>query len=385
MKQLYSPDNALSVAGLTDYIQNLLEGDRLLQKIWVTGEVSSTNNHAAGIFFTLSEPDGSAAINCVVWKSLRSRLVEQPKRGEQFLVLASIRLYPKRGDYQLNVFQVLPVGEGLQALQLQQLRSRLQAEGLLDSQRKRPLPPFPSTIAVVTSPTAAAWGDVQRTLTQRYSGIKVLFSPAIVQGERAASSIVRAIKRVNGDGRAEVLILARGGGSVEDLSCFNEERVVRAIASSEIPVVTGIGHERDESLADLVADVTAHTPTAAAEMAVPAFARLYEQHLQRKRRLRECLQERSIEESEYLALLRRRISALPNTSRTLQQAEAKCQLFKQKLVALDPAAVLQRGYAVVRNSEGKIGREAVDFNPEEEITIQLSQGVVKAKIIEINE
>lgn len=385
MKQLYSPDNALSVAGLTDYIQNLLEGDRLLQKIWVTGEVSSTNNHAAGIFFTLSEPDGSAAINCVVWKSLRSRLVEQPKRGEQFLVLASIRLYPKRGDYQLNVFQVLPVGEGLQALQLQQLRSRLQAEGLLDSQRKRPLPPLPSTIAVVTSPTAAAWGDVQRTLTQRYSGIKVLFSPAIVQGERAASSIVRAIKRVNGDSRAEVLILARGGGSVEDLSCFNEERVVRAIASSEIPVVTGIGHERDESLADLVADVTAHTPTAAAEMAVPAFARLYEQHLQRKRRLRECLQERLIEESEYLALLRRRISALPNTSRTLQQAEAKCQLFKQKLVALDPAAVLQRGYAVVRNSEGKIGREAVDLNPEEEITIQLSKGVVKAKIIEINE
>ena len=194
-----------------------------------------------------------------------------PAVGEQIIVLGSIRLYPARGEYQLSVWQAIPAGVGLQALRFQQLKNRLTAEGLFDDERKQPLPTHPQTIAVVTSPTAAAWGDIQKTLKSRYPGLQVLFSPATVQGEQAPNSIAKAIQRVEKDGRAEVLILGRGGGAVEELACFNDERVVRAIAECSIPIITGIGHQRDESLADLAADASVHTPTAAAEIVVPSL------------------------------------------------------------------------------------------------------------------
>ena len=380
---LYVADTALSVAGLTSYIQDLLEGDRQLQQVWVTGEVSSINDHRRGLFFTLCDPDGGAAIRCVVWHSQRSKLIQQPKRGEQLIVLASIRVYPKRGEYQLAVFQVLAAGEGLQALRYQQLRSRLEAEGLFDLARKRSLPPYPQTIAVVTSPSAAAWGDIQRTLEQRYPGLHLLLSPAAVQGEQAPASIAAAIERVNWDGRAQVLILARGGGAVEDLSCFNDERVVRAIAQSAIPVITGIGHQRDQSLADLVADLSAHTPTAAAERAVPAFAQLVAEHQQRLSRLIEVLKRRLSQESEHLEQLRSRLKDFPSTSRCLSQATARCQMLRHKLVALDPQAVLKRGYAVVRREDNTAVCSTANLVPEQELTIQLSQGFLTVKITKI--
>ncbi|ACK68736.1 exodeoxyribonuclease VII, large subunit [Gloeothece citriformis PCC 7424] len=376
-------ETALSVSGLTTYIQDLLEGDEQLQQVWVTGEVSSLNDHPRGLFFTLSDPQVEAAVNCVVWNSQRLRLVEEPKVGAQILVLGSIRLYAKRGDYRLTVFQVLAVGEGLQALRYQQLRSRLQAEGLFDHERKRLLPLHPQTIAVVTSPTAAAWGDIQRTLSQRYPGLHLLFSPATVQGEEAPPSIVRAMERVNRDGRAEVMILARGGGSVEDLSCFNDERVVRAIALSQIPVITGIGHQRDESLADLVADVSVHTPTAAAERVVPDYNQLVIDHQQRVNRIIDSVRERLQQESNYLDQLHSRLTQLPTTSRYLAQMTAKCQLLKQKLIALDPQEVLKRGYAVVRKRDEKIIRTTDELVPEQELTIQLGQGFFKVKVTDI--
>ncbi len=180
---------------------------------------------------------------------------------------------------------MLPAGEGLQALRYRQLKARLAAEGLFDVERKRPLPTYPQTLAVVTSTQAAAWGDIQRTLAQRSPGMKVLLSPATVQGPQAPASIAKAIARVAADGRADVLLLARGGGAVEDLACFDDERVVMAIATSPIPVITGIGHQRDESLADLVADTCAHTPTAAAEQVVPSLDELYQEQVNYLQRL----------------------------------------------------------------------------------------------------
>ncbi|WP_013322996.1 exodeoxyribonuclease VII large subunit [Gloeothece verrucosa] len=376
-------ETALSVSGLTTYIQDLLEGDEQLQQVWVTGEVSSLHDHPKGLFFTLSDPQVDAAISCVVWNSQRLRLVTEPKAGEQLLVLGSIRIYAKRGEYRLTVFQVLAVGEGLQALRYQQLRSRLQAEGLFDAQRKRPLPLHPQTIAVVTSPTAAAWGDIQRTLSQRYPGLHLLLSPATVQGEEAPMSIVAAMERVNRDGRAQVIILARGGGSVEDLSCFNDERVVRAIALSQIPVITGIGHQRDESLADLVADVSVHTPTAAAERVVPDYHQLVLEHRERVNRVVEAVKERLQGELTYVEQLRTRLTLLPSTSRSLAQVTAKCQLLQQKLIALDPQAVLKRGYAVVRKTDAQIVRSTDELHPEQELTIQLGQGFFKVKVTDI--
>ncbi|MEO1389661.1 MAG: exodeoxyribonuclease VII large subunit [Cyanobacteria bacterium J06634_6] len=395
-------DIAIGVAGLTDYLKLLLEEDDRLHKIWVVGEVSSARNHRQGCFFTLQEPDGSAAVNCVVWRSQLPRLTAMPEVGEQVTVLGQIKLYPKRGSYQLTVWQVLPAGEGLQALRYRQLRARLAAEGLFDTARKRPLPAYPQTLAVVTSPQAAAWGDIQRTLVQRNPSVKVLLSPAIVQGAQAPASIAKAIARVAEDGRADVLVLARGGGASEDLVCFDDERVVMAIATSPIPVITGIGHQRDESLADLVADVCAHTPTAAAEQVVPSLDDLYGeqvQYLQRvgqvvARRLNTAQQAvRSLETRLQRLRLDRQLAQhqkdvawqrqqlLTSLEKRLQLAQHQHQLLRDKLSALDPEAVLRRGYAVVK-AAGKIATTASQLPPGTELDIQLGQGTLKASVTE---
>ena len=399
------PDTALSVAGLTDYIRLLLEQDHQLRQVWVTGEVSSANNHRSGLFFTLQDPEGTAGIKCVVWKSQIPKLAQMPIAGEQLIILGSIRLYPQRGEYQLSVWQAIPAGAGLQALRYQQLKNRLLAEGLFDLERKRPLPLHPQTVAVVTSPTAAAWGDIQKTLKERYPGLQVLFSPATVQGEQAPDSIVKAINRVNRDGRAEVLILSRGGGAVEELACFNDERVVRAVASCSVPVITGIGHQRDESLVDLVADACVHTPTAAAETVVPSLADLYVQHRQRLQRLQGSVCEFTQGNKNKLQSLRNRLRGL-GLDRNLQQemqqlrwqrerliqvslgrshsAEKHLELLREKLASLDPKAVLQRGYAVVRGENGAIVRSAAELAVGDDLLIQLAQGEVKVKVVKTN-
>lgn len=403
-KKSLIPDSALSIAGLTDYIQLLLESDSVLRQVWVTGEVSSANNHRAGLFFTLRDTDGDASIKCITWKSQIPKLAQMPAVGEQIIVLGSIRLYPARGEYQLSVWQAIPAGVGLQALRFQQLKNRLTAEGLFDDERKQPLPTHPQTIAVVTSPTAAAWGDIRKTLKTRYPGLQVLFSPATVQGEQAPNSIAKAIQRVEKDGRAEVLILGRGGGAVEELACFNDERVVRAIAECSIPIITGIGHQRDESLADLAADESVHTPTAAAEIVVPSLNDLYNQHCDRiavlsevvnysvktaqnkiqtlRNRLQRYQLDKQVEqEMQTLAWKREKLIQAMNSKS--QQSKQHLELLRQKLITLNPRAVLQRGYAVVRQENGSIARDASELEVGEELLIQLGKGAAKVKVIEI--
>ncbi|MBE9178269.1 exodeoxyribonuclease VII large subunit [Oculatella sp. LEGE 06141] len=401
---LLLPDTALSVAGLTAYIQALLEQDDQLRQVWVTGEVSSASRYRSGLFFTLQDPDVKAAINCVVWNSQLTKLATMPTQGEQLIILGRIHVHPQRGSYQLIVWQALPAGEGLRALRYRQLRKRLETEGLFDAERKRSLPAHPQTIAVVTSPQAAAWGDIKRTLKRRYPGLHVLFSPALVQGDQAPTSIVRAIERVEQDGRAEVLILSRGGGAIEDMACFNDERVVRAIADCSIPIVAGIGHQRDESLADLVADICVHTPTAAAEQAVPMLADLYYEHRERITALRDAVGSRLETVDDRLQRIRGRLQRLhvdrqirqqgqaiawtkrrllQSTAQRLQQATQHCNLLRQKLQTLDPEAVLRRGYAVVRQDSGMIVRSIDELSPAQPLTIQLAHGQVKVHISEI--
>ena len=405
LPHLLLPDTALSVAGLTSYIQDLLEQDDQLQQIWVTGEVSSASRYRSGLFFTLQDPDAQAAISCVVWSNQLAKLMAEPAPGEQLIILGRIHLHPQRGNYQLIVWQALPAGEGLRALRYRQLRHRLEAEGLFDPDRKRSLPAHPQTIAVVTSPQAAAWGDIQRTLKHRYPGLQVLFSPALVQGDQAPVSIVRAIERIERDGRAEVLILSRGGGAIEDMACFNDERVVRAISDCSIPIVSGIGHQRDESLADLAADVYAHTPTAAAEIVVPllsdvyaehrervsALMQIYSQHLggvqEQLHRLRERLRRLQIgrqihQERQAIAWMQHRL--IHEATRQMQQATQHTQLLKQKLISLDPTAVLRRGYAVIRQADGTVARSTADLTLGQDLYVQFAQGQVKVTVSEIS-
>ncbi|MDJ0796819.1 MAG: exodeoxyribonuclease VII large subunit [Calothrix sp. MO_167.B12] len=401
-----TPNTALSVAELTDYIQVLLEQDPQLRQVWVTGEVSSANHHRSGVFFTLQDPEAGVAIKCVVWKSQLSKLVQFPTVGEQCTVLGSIRLYLQRGEYQLAVWQVLPAGLGLQALRYQQLKHRLQEEGLFALERKKPLPYHPQTIAIVTSATAAAWGDIQKTLKSRYPALHILFSPATVQGEQAPDSIVRAIQRVEKDGRAEVLILSRGGGAVEELGCFNDERVIRTVANCSIPIITGIGHQRDESLVDLVADVAVHTPTAAAELVVPVLADLYEQHQQRIAVLQQVVNrelENGINQLQGLHSRLWRLRLDRQIEQEIQARDWQCQrliqattgkfqqviqyveMLSQKLVTLDPQAVLKRGYAVVRQENGAIARCATELKIGEEVLVQLGSGKAKMQVMEVND
>jgi exodeoxyribonuclease VII large subunit len=406
LPSLLIPDTALSVAGLTAYIQALLEQDNQLRQVWVTGEVSSATRYRSGLFFTLQDPDAEAAISCVVWNNQLNRLATLPAPGEQLIILGRVHVHPQRGNYQLIVWQALPAGEGLRALRYRQLRKRLEAEGLFDLERKRPLPAYPQTIAVVTSPQAAAWGDIKRTLKRRHPGLHVLFSPALVQGEQAPGSIVQAIHRVVRDGRAEVLILSRGGGATEDMVCFNDERVVRAIAECPIPVVAGIGHQRDESLADLVADVCAHTPTAAAEQAVPLLTDLYTEHRHRIAQLSQVVTEYLEDASEQLYRLKGRVRRLhldrqirqeaqtiawkrqqliQSTNYRLQEATQHCHLLRQKLLTLDPAAVLRRGYAIARQTDGSVVRSSHALTPGQELTVQLEQGQLKVTVTEVTE
>lgn len=396
-----APDTALSVAGVTDYIQVLLEQDPQLSRIWVMGEVSSANDRNGHIFFTLQDPDATAAIQAVVWRSQRQKLATLPTAGEQVLLLGQIRVYPARGQYQLSTLQLLPAGAGLQALKRRQLYERLTAEGLFDEDLKLSLPPYPQRLAVVTSAQAAAWGDIQRTLRQRQPGLQVLLSPAVVQGAQAPHSIAAAIDRVSQDARAELLIVARGGGAREDLDAFDDEQVVRAISTCPMPVVTGIGHERDETLADLAADVYAHTPTAAAEQAVPHLMDLWAEHEHRRQRVKGALQSAVQMHYEQVADLRRRLEQLrldrhlqqerqcltwqkqqlrQLVSHRLQTAQQHHQHLAQTLQTLNPASVLQRGYAVIRAKGDRVVDDAAQVEVGEELQVQLSQGSLTVEV-----
>ncbi|BAU14107.1 exonuclease VII large subunit [Leptolyngbya sp. NIES-3755] len=404
LPNLLVPDTALTVAGLTAYIQSLIEQDDQLRQVWLTGEVSSATRYRSGLFFTLQDPDAKAAIQCVIWNSQLHKLTTLPAPGEQLILLGRVHVQPHRGSYQLIVWQALPAGEGLRALRSRQLKDRLEAEGLFDSDRKRPIPAHPQTVAVVTSPQAAAWGDIQRTLKRRYPGLRVLFSPALVQGDQAPASIVSAIERVERDGRADVLILSRGGGAIEDMVCFNDENVVRAIANCSILVIAGIGHQRDESLSDLAADVMAHTPTAAAEQAVPCLSDLYELHHNRLEALNlAVLQYMSVEhdrlsglhkrmsrlkldralkqETQVISWLRQRL--IQSTQSRFQTASQHCQMLQEKLTTLDPEAVLKRGYAVVRAESG-IVRSTDDVQIGEDLTIQLGKGQIDVTVTSVS-
>ena len=401
------PQSTLTVESVALYIKVCLEDDLNLQKIWVLGEISSVNRSGKGTYFTLQDPASNQAIACVVWNSYDQRLEVKPQQGEQVIVLASVKTYAQQSRYQLSVVQIRSAGEGLQALRYQQLRDRLYEEGLFDPDIKLPLPNHPQTIAVVTSPNAAAWGDIQTTLTNRYPGLTVLLSPATVQGETAPNSIAKAIDRVMTDGRAEVIILARGGGATEDLACFNDERVVRAIATCTIPIISGIGHDRDESLADLAADYSAHTPTAAAEVVVPDLQALTDQHLHRVMSVQDAVSYAISHHQDKLQQFQRRLR-LVRPDRQLDQAQQKLHRLKQqiiqsvrsqltqhqstqtrletKLTALDPHAVLVRGYAVVRSEladQQTVLRSVTDLAIGQTVELQLGEGRATAKIVAI--
>ncbi|MCA1039185.1 exodeoxyribonuclease VII large subunit [Bacillus infantis] len=294
----------LTVGALTKYIKRKFDHDPHLQEVFVKGEISNFKRHSSGhMYFTLK--DEKSRILAVMFSSSARSVKFEPENGMKVLISGEISVYEPSGQYQIYVKQMQPDGVGDLFLAFEQLKERLQKEGLFAPERKRPIPKFPKTVGVITSPTGAAVRDIITTIKRRFPIANILIYPALVQGAQAAPSVAGAIELANRQAEADVLIVGRGGGSIEELWAFNEEQVARAIVGSSIPVISAVGHETDFTIADFAADRRAPTPTGAAEIAVPHIDELAERILNRQSRLIRAMKERAVLQRERLGRLQK--------------------------------------------------------------------------------
>ncbi len=357
-----------SVGQVAAYLKDKLESDGLLSRLTVQGEVANLRTVASGhSYFSLRE-DGST-IRCVMFRGRSGQ--EYLEEGQEVLAGGNFTFYAPYGEANMQVAAVLPVGEGAMALELARLRQQLAAEGLFDESRKRALPLFPRVIGVVTSPNGAVWQDIQNVVRRRYPLAELRLSPTAVQGDTAGGQIAEAIRGLNEEGVADVIIVARGGGSLEDLWCFNAEEVARAVFGSGIPVVSGVGHETDHTITDDVADHRAPTPSVAAELATPDRRQLLGNvfaagqqltavmlgRIDRRRADLELQRQRLQRRGPDVGALMRQVDGLTERAtaamtRRRERLQRGLEAQQAKLSALDPAATLRRGYAVVSLAQG---------------------------------
>jgi exodeoxyribonuclease VII large subunit len=390
-----------TVSDLTQHIKEVLELDPPLQDIWLTGEISNFTRSAAGhLYFTLK--DEGATLSCVMWRSAADELIWQPELGAATLAHGRISVYPARGNYQLYVDQLNPEGLGDLHARFEELREQLKDEGLFDADRKRSLPAFPRALGVVTSPQAAAFRDVLNVLRRRYPLLRVLLAPTLVQGEQAPPQIVAALRALDRRDDVDIVLLVRGGGSLEELWAFNDERVARAIAACRHPVISGVGHETDFTIADFVADVRAPTPSAAAELAVPDRAALLRRIQEWVHQLQYGMQQRLVTRSQILAQQRtalKRLSPQARLDTHRQQVDDQMRLagrllahrldlhrtglvgLKARLEALGPLATLERGYAVVRReATGQVVHSVNQVEAGDPLSIRVTDGEFGADV-----
>ncbi len=371
-----------------------------LPALWLEAEVSNFARPASGHwYFTLK--DATAQVRCAMFRGSNARVRVAPKDGMQVLVRARVGLYEPRGDYQLIAEHLEEAGEGALRRRFEELKARLAAEGLFDEGLKRPLPALPRRIGVITSPTGAAIRDILHVLARRFAAVPVLVYPVPVQGAGAAAEIATALALANARAEVDVLILARGGGSLEDLWSFNEEIVARAIRASSIPVVAGVGHEVDVTIADFAADVRAPTPSGAAELVVPDRAewlrslagiaqRLKQSGNRTVFRARERLawlggRLKRVHPRERLTLRAQRLDELEaRLGRALRQAlaagRARLLSASRTLNAVSPLATLERGYSILATADGQVIRAAAEVRPGEEVSARTSHGTVHATV-----
>ena len=402
MQPTLFPPRQWTVSRLTFYIRKLLEENEILQDVWVQGEISNLSKPASGhVYFTLK--DSSAALKCVMWKTSAARLSLPLQNGMEVEVHGRIGVYEISGQYQLYADQIRSVGEGALYQEFLRLKSTLETEGLFAPERKRSIPVFPHKIGIVTSATGAALRDMLNTLKRRLPLIEVILAPSPVQGIEAPPALVNAIQLLNTH-LPDVIIIARGGGSIEDLWAFNDERVVRAVAMSAVPVICGVGHETDFTLSDFAADLRAPTPTAAAELATQITvqdlgvavsslqSRLFSAALNLvaekksvlsslRAQLRYASPDRRIQsERQRVDELARRAHASLFHHIQLQSSHVKGM--QKRLQALSPLAVLARGYAVVtRKDDGSVISRVVQAEQNKKIQVRVSDGQFDAEII----
>jgi exodeoxyribonuclease VII large subunit len=387
-----------TVSKLTFHLRKLLEEDEVLQDVWVQGEISNLSRPASGhVYFTLK--DANASLKCVMWKTSAARLNLSLRDGMEVEVHGRIGVYEPQGQYQLYADQIRPVGEGALYQEFLRLKSMLEAEGLFNPERKRPIPEYPNRIGIVTSATGAALRDMLNTLRRRLPLVEVILAPSPVQGTEAPPALVKAIQALNRQ-KPDVILVARGGGSIEDLWAFNDERVVRAVAASEVPVISGVGHETDFTLCDFAADLRAPTPTAAAELATQITILDLQAELQNYRsRLASSTLSLVAEQKANLSSLTAELRYLSPARRIQSEAQRVDEMSRRmlsflihriqlqsthikgmtrRLEALSPLAVLARGYAVVtRKVDGRVVSRVSQAS--ETMKVRVSDGEFEVK------
>ena len=391
-----------SVGEVTAIVRDLLGGDPRLNPIHIRGEISNYRPSSAGHhYFTLK--DGDATLKAVMFRREASRLRFRPENGMRVVVLGRISVYAPDGAYQLNASEMIPDGIGDLHMAFEQLKAKLQAEGLFDRAHKKPLPPFPGRIAIVTSATGDAVHDIIRIATARYPLAKLMLLPVRVQGTEAPPEIVSAIRFANRHRLADLIITGRGGGSIEELWAFNDERVARAIYDSEIPVISAVGHEPDFTIADFVADVRAATPTNAAELAVPDREKLSVMIGSLNKRLAAAMTSRLETEKLHLRRLReRRVLQDPGVylderSIALDHAAEKLGSAMRSVItrrrgalasraaaldAMSPLKVLARGYSIASREDGRLVRSRAEVSPGDRLLLRVADGSIPCAVLE---
>ncbi|MCA1588086.1 MAG: exodeoxyribonuclease VII large subunit [Chloroflexi bacterium] len=388
----------LRVSDLNRQVRGLLDADPLLADVFVEGEVSQPSFPPSGhCFFTLK--DANSQIRAVCFREQLERATVRPVHGMNVICRGRVRAYEPQGTYQLYVETITPAGAGDLHARYEALRVQLAAAGLFDEGRKRPIPKWPRRIGVVTSPVGAVWRDINNVLRRRYPLCELVLSPSVVQGATAAPAVVRALQRLYAQSDLDTVILARGGGSLEDLWSFNDERVVRAVADSPVPIIVGVGHESDVTLADFAADLRAPTPSAAAELATPDATQLATILGRLRDRASGALMSWATQRRRLLDAERRALGGLAPDFDAARQCTADLvdragravddRIARRRVLltgagdslrTLSPAATLERGYAVARTPEGRIVRDAADVGPGDPLTVIVARGSVDARV-----
>lgn len=383
-----------SVGELTRYIRDLFEIDYRLQDVQVSGEISNFTRARSGhLYFTLK--DDQAQLRCVMWRSSAEALQYLPNDGDAVLARGNVSVYEVGGQYQLYAKSIRPIGRGDLALAFEQLKAQLAAQGLFDDEHKKRVPEFPEKIGLVTSAQAAAFRDILSVLQRRWPSVSVLLAPSQVQGAEAPGQLARALRRLDERSDIDTIILARGGGSIEDLWAFNDEALAKTIFGVRHPVIVGVGHESDFTIADFVADLRAPTPSAAAELAVPdqteMAIRVHSAQAELLLLARSTLkthraQAENLERSLVRASPKSRLDnswqrldwVLARLERAIgsvtERGRARLSIAEAKLVSVSPTATLNRGYAIVRKSDGRVVQVVGDVIPGERLSVQVSDG-----------
>ncbi len=388
-----------TVSQINGYIKKILDSNVILNDIWIKGEISNFKLHYSGhMYITLKDEGG--VLKAVMFKGAASKLAFQPEDGMLVLARGRISVYEQGGSYQLYITEMTPDGVGDLYVAFEQMKKRLEAEGLFDDRCKKPIPEYPETVGVVTAATGAAVRDIINVITRRYPYAKILLYPALVQGQGAAESVASGIELFNELKCADVLIVGRGGGSIEDLWAFNEERTARAIFASQIPVISAVGHETDFTIADFVADLRAPTPSAAAELAVPSQTELltkiatgrlrmnnYMARLVENLRLKLSKSEPKNPIEKY-DILRQRIDDYLRMSekgfdRSILEKRRRMGELTAKLDALSPLKVMSRGFSLATDSVGNVIKSVDSLKAGQEFNLRLSDGHARCSVSEI--